>query len=309
MALPDNALSSTPVASPLIAPDSDPRADFSEDYERAGVAVNDPTQGLDVKTWRGWTDGTSVFVAPLPTLSPVTTVVTGANITEVALSFDQNMEPTVAYVEGGMVKLRWYDSQAGSTVTTSWLGVRSPMLTLDDKRATAGSTSDIIFAYIRDGQARYRQQRDRYNVEYTLGPVPGPSSRLLRVGMGVNNRLQFKVSAPPSALHADLLTDTIYVLSAGSVVGLDTGTPQVAVWRSKTFQTDETPVMAWARLEGHYPLKFRLYADGAMVQVTEVASGEPFRLRSIRCKEWSVELEGSVRAQRVSMAQAADDLF
>jgi hypothetical protein len=303
MSLPGNVLSSTPIKSALISPDDSERKNLREDFERGGVAVNDPTQGLDVKTWRGWTDGASIFVAPLPGLTPVTTVTTGVGITEVALAFDQNMEVTVAYVEGGATKLRWYDTQASATVTTTWTGARSPMLTLDDKRATAGAANDVIFAYIRDGQARYRQQRDRYSVEYTLGPVPSDSARIEQLGMGVNNRLQFKVTAPPSAVRVDLLTDTMFVVGGTDLMPVAGGAVRAAVWRSRTYQVPEQPSPGWGRVEGSYPMQVRLIGDGEVRYTTPpILDAEPFRFPALRCREWALEVVGTNRVVEVCVS-------
>ena len=64
---------------------------------------------------------------------------------------------------------------------------------LDDKRqsATAQGNNDIILAYVRAGKLYYRQQRDRYEVEYLLAEEI-PAKVLTRIGMSKNYRLQFE---------------------------------------------------------------------------------------------------------------------
>jgi hypothetical protein len=303
MALPGGVLSTTVVASALIAPDGGLRSNLREDFERGGVAVNDPTQGLDVVTWRGWTDGTTIFVAPLPSLTPVTTVLTGTDITEVSIAFDQNMDPTVAYVESGVTKLRWYDIQTNSVTITTWPGARSPMVCMDDKRELAADSNDVLFAYIIGGQAVYRQQRDRYSTEYTLGPVANSASRILQLGMGVNNRLQFKVQAQASAAFSDLSTDRIFLVASTTVQAKEDGPAREAIWRSKTYQPPEQPSPGWGRVEGDYPVQVRLIGDGEVRYTTPpILDAEPFRFPSLRCREWALEVFGSNRVVEVAVS-------
>jgi hypothetical protein len=111
--------------------------------------------------------------------------------TELSLAFDQNCRPVIAYVEAGTIKLYWFDTQAAAQTTTAFDGLgTSPMLCLDDKRTEAATSSDVLLAYLRDGYAYYRQQRDRYGIEYTLGRVLGASPRIMGWGMSAANRVQ-----------------------------------------------------------------------------------------------------------------------
>ena len=305
MALPGNALSSIPVISALIAPDNGERTNLLEDFERGGVALNDPTQGLDVRTWRAWsTDGTDIRVAPLPGGAPVTVVISGAvNITELSLSFDQNMGPTLAYVESGDTKLRWFDSVSNTIVTTTWPGAASPLLALDDKRSVAGNYNDVIFGYIRAGQVCYRQQRDRYEVEYVLGAAPGVGARLLQMGMGVNNRMQFKVTTPPVSAYSDLSADALYLVGGNSISELGAGAVRSATWRSKTYQPPEQPAPGWGRVEGDYPVQVSLIGDGEVVYTTpQITNAKPFRFPGIRCREWALEVTGATRVVQVAVS-------
>lgn len=308
MALPDGVLSTVPVVSPLLSPDGYERLDFREDFERGGVALNDPTQGLDVFDWRCWTDGDTVWVARYPASGAAAVVYEGERITEVALAFDQNMRPTVALVEAGVVKLRWYDSLIEGMATTSFPGARGPMLTLDDKRVFASQTNDIIFAYVRDGNAYYRQQRDRFGVEYLLGGTFG-AARITQLGMGSNNRLQFKMDSVPPGRFVDLATDTLLVIDKGELKAVEGGDVEEAVWRSKTFLLNEQPSPGWARIEGDYPIRMRVIGDGWPAYTTPpITSPEPFRLPSQRWREWAFELVGATRVVEVAVASSREEL-
>ncbi len=158
------------------------------DYEDGGIGISDPSQGSLYQRWRGrliegrvWLDAANA--APYPWLDALGT-------TEFSFTFDQNMRPAIAFVQNGVAKLRWFDSQAGQQVTTDiGAGVITPRVTLDDKRFTQSANSDIILAYVRDGALYYRQQRDRFTIERLLDA--GPHKGLIKIGMGSNLRLHW----------------------------------------------------------------------------------------------------------------------
>ena len=115
------------------------------------------------------------------------------DITEMSFTFDQNGRPSVVYVQYGIAKIWWYDSTVGGMANTLiGSGVISPKIILDDKRQTQTDSSDIVLGYIRNKNLYYRQQRDRFGVEYLL--ATGVVGRLQKLGMGNNLRLQFVVA-------------------------------------------------------------------------------------------------------------------
>lgn len=158
------------------------------DYEMGGVALNDPSQGVRVQLWRVRVDGDVVYLGPDEGDEAPAFIRSG--ITEVALAFDQNMQPVIAFVQAGVAWLWWFDSSAPGMVFTQFPEAINPRLTLDDKRPEQVGNSDVILAYIRAGALCYRQQRDRYQVE-TVVPDPIPCGGLASVCMSTGNRLQF----------------------------------------------------------------------------------------------------------------------
>lgn len=78
--------------------------------------------------------------------------------------------------------------------TSPGAGIRSPVLSLDDKRKSQSGTSDVIFGYIRnsDHMLCYRQQRERFTVEHELTQLDA-RSRLRNLGMTTKLRMQFEV--------------------------------------------------------------------------------------------------------------------
>lgn len=195
--LPANAISAVTEFAPYLAPDASD-VDLAESLEEGGAAINDATQGRQVQDWRAWiVGGTSVRCAPLPDLLPETELFVGANITAVSLAWDSSMAPTVAYIDEGVLKLRWYNSLTELFQTDDYIGANSGKVATDDKRRSIEGSSDVIFAYTLDGILYWRQERDRYLVEYEVG-VAGPRGDqvLQRIGMTAINRFQFELVDP-----------------------------------------------------------------------------------------------------------------
>ena len=190
--IPELRLSSRPVVAPFLLPDDFPRS-RRQDFELGGVAIGDPTQGLQVRPWEFYMVGDAVRVRPYPN-GPATTLLSEPGIEQISGTFDQNMQPAVAYVANSVTKLRWFDSAAGQRVTTVFAGARSPALTLDDKRAVLRNSSDMLLFYLSaSGELRMRAQRDRFGVEYAISGAPQGTSSIDAVGMARNGRLRFRL--------------------------------------------------------------------------------------------------------------------
>jgi hypothetical protein len=124
-------------------------------------------------------------------------------ITELSLSFDQNMRPAVAYVVAGQAYLYWYNSVTELQETwTLPADVKSPFLSLDDKRdpATTITSNDTLLFYIRGTSLYYRQQRERYVTERLLKTYPDSNIRVGRAGMSRGLRMQIQICyiTPPT---------------------------------------------------------------------------------------------------------------
>lgn len=193
MAISGNRLSSVPVVGNYTGASSLDSDDFV-DYEDGGVGIQDPSRGMLYQVWtaRVVGDGSSIVLSAPNT--PEFVLVEGVGITHVSLAFDSNMQPIVAFVESGLPRLYWYDSQSGQVEITDFPGIEHPRLSLDDKRRTQIAVRDVIFAYMRSGGLYYRQQRDRFLVERLLkSGVPGV---LKKIGMTDALRLQFQIDVP-----------------------------------------------------------------------------------------------------------------
>lgn len=189
MALPEDRLSSTPVLSPFLGGRALP-VSKTRDFETGGIALSDPTQGHQYQIWQAKIIEKERIEVGAEEVEAFD-LYTGTDITEVSLSFDQNMRPVLAFVEQGNAKLRWYDTQAqGQVITNFGTSYKTPKVSLDDKRKSQMGANDVIFAYLRNGNLCYRQQRDRYGVEYILQSGV-PSSGIIKIGMTRANRFQF----------------------------------------------------------------------------------------------------------------------
>ena len=164
---------------------------LTESWESGGVGLSDTSQGLMSHTWRAWTDSKAIYIqrSDLPK-DTSKTLLAAPNITEVDLTFDQNMRPVLTYVSGGIAKLYWYDTVSQSQVITDFPNVQNPRVSLDDKRSFNTANSDVIFAYITNEQLCCRYQRERYGVEHVLHQLP-PNAKLGKIGMGTTNRFLF----------------------------------------------------------------------------------------------------------------------
>lgn len=203
--MPDNVLSTPNVPGDFLPPDDRPVGQHPVvAYELGGIALNDTSQGLQYQVWVfeitnfvHLVGGDGVSARPEAGGSP-TVLYTGTGITEVSGAFDANMNPTIAFVENGLAKLRWWDASDSSYKITTLQGAANPRLTLDDKREAAGSSRDILLFYLLGSEFTektfaHRRQRDRYAVEYVLATNLTRAVGLGRVGMGTHWRMQMEL--------------------------------------------------------------------------------------------------------------------
>ena len=148
--LPYNQISAEPVRADYLEPDDRDTA-RAVSLELGGVALNDASQGRQVQPWRARINdlGTEVLIEPEDESSPATVFVTGTDITAASLAFDSNMQPALAFVEGGLVRFKWFDTISAAFVTSDYAGARTPKVCTDDKRDSQVGASDVILAYIR----------------------------------------------------------------------------------------------------------------------------------------------------------------
>lgn len=185
--LPNNVLSSEIVSSKFLGAKALPISNYV-DYCDGGKALNDPSYGLFYQVWRARLINNDVIVDAREVEEFV--LYSASGISEISFTFDQNMRPILAFVKDSLPYLRWYDTSVSMQVVTALdVDVITPRVSLDDKRSSQSSISDVILAYIRLGKLYHRRQRDRFTIEYLLAETS--SSGLIKIGMNINFRFQF----------------------------------------------------------------------------------------------------------------------
>ena len=193
--LPDNTL--TELNTTVLLPPRNKPQKPTESWELGGIALSDTSAPMQYY-WYGYVKGKAIYLQRSGA-EPVAVLAFAGDVTEMSFSFDQNMRPTIAYVENGVAKLYWYDASLAKNVLTLYPNITNPRLSLDDKRKFNIGNSDIIFAYVTDhNRLCYRLQRERYSKEHLLliddtktriSPL-----RLENIGMSTVNRFIFQTN-------------------------------------------------------------------------------------------------------------------
>ena len=184
--------------SPFQYPDNIATPSELIDYELGGIALQDPSKGLTYQVWKGyWQDTDSTVYLESEDIATPIALFTQANVIEFAFTFDQNMRwSTAIRLTGDTLEHRWYDTAAEAYVISTYSGVTSARLAVDDKRDTQVQfgASDMILTYVRSNQVRWRIQRDRFLTEYSYPTlVVSDSNRITHFGMSKTNRLQWRI--------------------------------------------------------------------------------------------------------------------
>ena len=188
--LPENTISTSPVPTSFLVP-SKTEGDVLIDYEWGGVDIRDTSEGLNKYIWECfYKDNWVVLKNPDKEVNWLNM----EGVTQLGLAFNFNMQPYVTYVKDSKVYLNWFDTSVQQYVTTDFGNTfKSPQISLDDRRNETSNSSDIIFAYVKGRSIYYRQQRDRFGVEYFVGEIQQDGVTLVQIGMGRNYRFQFKI--------------------------------------------------------------------------------------------------------------------
>jgi hypothetical protein len=183
--IPNNAFTTpTPIVSAFLPPKDEPYQPLTS-KSRGGVALNDASEGRDYQNWVVSYNGSDILVAPQGGSTVFTLTVAG--VLSVSLAFDNNMNPVIAWMDSVGAKLYWYNN---TNFVTTPFAATSCRVTIDDVRDFYNANSDVIFAYTYAGTLHWRQQRDQYATEYTVGSTTG---LLQKVGLSELNRLQFQL--------------------------------------------------------------------------------------------------------------------
>lgn len=327
-------VSSEPAPGTLPIPEVLTRLDHGllVDYEMGGVAIQDPSQGMSVRVWKLWLDGTDVVLAPDDTPSARTVLFSGSGITELTLAFDSNMTPVVAYMQDGTMKLRWLDLTIPAYVTTTIAGA-SPYLSFDDRRQRMIARADVMLFYLRDGIVRLRLLRDRFLTEYDWTPEPVGTKRIVAAGLDSGYRMQliFQTTSyfsflldltgtggfcrldfgkPVHGTGVSGKTDQMFVCDATGFSEFAVGTvPMDYVWHSKEHLFPQPMSFAAGLVDCVGDVQVTVMADGVEIASVSASDITPFRVPpGVSAFRWSVKLEGTAIVKRVSLGASFEEI-
>ena len=170
------------------------------DYEMGGRALQDPSYGMNYRAWKGYWDPTdsTAYLQPLDASAPPTPIfIETGDIEDFSFTFDQNMRwAAVTRKSDDTVQFRWYDSVPEAYVTTTYTGITSVKLALDDHRSfqVQGGVSDIILTYISSNLVCWRIQRDRFLTQYVHpNLVLAANMQITHFGLSNKLRLQWRI--------------------------------------------------------------------------------------------------------------------
>lgn len=165
------------------------------DTDIGGIGLNNNTLGLDVQLWTFTAIDSQVFVSAANTGGDTLLLTADeGKIEEVLGTFDQNMQPMVAYRVGVQWYYHWFDSVTHGFITSQLpVGTSSCRVAFDDRRKNQSPNTDIMIFYTLNANLYMRVQRDRYQIDYLLRE--SVHATLIRVDMNAVNRMQLKMQA------------------------------------------------------------------------------------------------------------------
>lgn len=111
------------------------------------------------------------------------------------IAFDQNDRFFLSWLEDDdKIKIYWYDPLISNYTITEIAQGTNPCCQLDDYRAIFIPNSDILLVYQRENNVFYRQQRDRYLVEYAV-PHNFSAVEIDTCGMATNLRFSIRIKS------------------------------------------------------------------------------------------------------------------
>lgn len=206
MAIPGQSLTPTLMWSPFLPPeDSVTIVTATTDIKLGGRALSDGSAGLQVQTWTlsvGNVGLSNSSVSVTDSHGNTTLLFNAPGITWARLAFDQNMHPVVTFFGSLGSGYYWWDPTIPGVTTTyfsSSTNITKVCCSMDDNRSreTNLGMSDVIMAYVANNNLCYRQQRDRYTIEYVLYTNITeviPNAVVWKIGMNSRYRLQMQIA-------------------------------------------------------------------------------------------------------------------
>lgn len=186
--IPGNIFTPIPVVSNFQPPYDLPYQPLTQ-HVLGGLAIGNPSLGRQYKIWTINYNGVSITVKPIDGVIAFTLI--AANVESVSLAFDNNMGLVIAWkLTTGGANLYYFDTVTSQYITRFFASITSCRVCVDDARDFYTSQSDVIFSYTLGTNLYWRQQRDRYDIQYLISPT---TKMLRKVAPNMGNRLQFQL--------------------------------------------------------------------------------------------------------------------
>lgn len=151
---------------------------------------------------------------------------------------------------------------------------------------------------------------NRYYVWYDTGTVKG--GLIFEFGGGGEIASLTRTDIYPTAAYADHRRDELFLAMPADnhLYKWDAGTVATQAWRCKEIRFARPQAVGAAKvIAAAYPVTFKFYGDGALVDTVTVADGSPFTLSAVnrhRAVHW--EVSGTNKLTQVDLANSIFDL-
>lgn len=175
----------TPDPADLIYPKNFGRLAFPRDM--GPVAIADTTEGLTEYEWELDFRGDKFWIGRVGQDKEV--LFEEQDSIQADLTFDTAGRAFVAYEKTDGVYAYWYDPIEDDFVKQLIAsGATNPFCTLDMRDPSQNDENDILVFYERADAIYYQLSSDRYSVEYATPVTSLGGKKIIKCGIGINNR-------------------------------------------------------------------------------------------------------------------------
>lgn len=155
-----------------------------------GEIIANTTSGLDGYLWSAYLKGNTVIIKR-DDLPEEHVIFSREGITQLDLTFDQNMRPFFVYVaEGNPYYYSFNPEDSSYSEVALPTSIKFPKCAIDYHEVENIPSSDVIIAYSREGNLCYRLQRERFTREYIIATDPN-KSMVWRMGRTKDGRFGY----------------------------------------------------------------------------------------------------------------------
>lgn len=143
-------------------------------FDMGGIDLGDTSNGLFARPYKVYVEDNTIYIQKGLDASwsaPEVLFTHDGNIDELSLTFDQNARPFVSWEDNGNIYIYWYNPGTAANEKALICSGRYPVSTLDYRHTIYMAESDIMLFYIDGANVKYRQQRDRFTIEYSTDIV------------------------------------------------------------------------------------------------------------------------------------------